>query len=281
MSCTHTREVPMGQSMLRGPADPDNLYPTLDEQDICRICLESDTPSDDPLIAPCRCSGYSKWVHRRCLDEWRSQEQVPLAFSHCPTCKFQYRTEVTGGGGALVVRRVKLVLFVARDTIGLFIVLQAGIALLALLLHAMDTHEAIVRLYPDEWATVHAAARLSIGPYYVTTSLGLLAIVGFGSLTAYCTGSLPSQMTAARHPARWRRPNRGGCCDGGCGGGGCADDCFWCWYCNNVQCRCDNCPACGGAGGCDGDGAKIVAVVGLALLVVFILVGLVGPPAAV
>jgi hypothetical protein len=54
----------------------------------CRFCL--DTGSADSMIAPCLCAGTSKFVHRACLDEWRAQEAQPRAFTHCPSCKFQY-----------------------------------------------------------------------------------------------------------------------------------------------------------------------------------------------
>ncbi|XP_020408990.1 zinc finger, C3HC4 type family protein isoform X2 [Zea mays] len=39
----------------------------------CRICLDSE---GDDLIAPCRCKGTQKYVHRSCLDNWRSTKVV-------------------------------------------------------------------------------------------------------------------------------------------------------------------------------------------------------------
>ncbi|PKU63136.1 hypothetical protein MA16_Dca027153 [Dendrobium catenatum] len=39
------------------------------EQLQCRICLETDGRD---FIAPCKCKGTSKYVHRECLDHWRS-----------------------------------------------------------------------------------------------------------------------------------------------------------------------------------------------------------------
>ncbi|MBA0635312.1 hypothetical protein Godav_026117, partial [Gossypium davidsonii] len=35
----------------------------------CRICLETDGRD---FIAPCKCKGTSKYVHRECLDHWRA-----------------------------------------------------------------------------------------------------------------------------------------------------------------------------------------------------------------
>ena len=54
----------------------------------CRICLQPDSP--DHLIAPCTCSGTSKWVHRTCLDSWRATEPNGKRFTHCHECNFQY-----------------------------------------------------------------------------------------------------------------------------------------------------------------------------------------------
>ena len=39
----------------------------------CRICF--DQFDDDELISPCRCKGTSKWVHRGCLNKWRTITQ--------------------------------------------------------------------------------------------------------------------------------------------------------------------------------------------------------------
>ncbi|KAF6167290.1 hypothetical protein GIB67_043151 [Kingdonia uniflora] len=38
----------------------------------CRICLESDCDQGDELISPCMCKGTQQFVHRSCLDHWRS-----------------------------------------------------------------------------------------------------------------------------------------------------------------------------------------------------------------
>jgi hypothetical protein len=52
----------------------------------CRICLEEDRPED--MIAPCRCKGTQKYVHRDCLDKWRYtredrafRQSLPLSLS--------------------------------------------------------------------------------------------------------------------------------------------------------------------------------------------------------
>jgi hypothetical protein len=57
----------------------------------CRICLRDNEPYD--LIAPCRCKGAGKWVHRQCLDQWRAVNRQDIAFSQCTECLFQYHLE--------------------------------------------------------------------------------------------------------------------------------------------------------------------------------------------
>ena len=54
----------------------------------CRICLENDR--GDELISPCMCKGTQKFVHRSCLDHWRSLNDGSFAFSNCTTCNAQF-----------------------------------------------------------------------------------------------------------------------------------------------------------------------------------------------
>ena len=55
----------------------------------CRICLETDSDPEDELISPCMCKGTQQFVHRSCLDHWRSVKEG-FAFSHCTTCKTNF-----------------------------------------------------------------------------------------------------------------------------------------------------------------------------------------------
>ncbi|XP_052487874.1 uncharacterized protein LOC105782931 isoform X1 [Gossypium raimondii] len=41
----------------------------------CRICLEIDGRD---FIAPCKCKGTSKYVHRECLDHWRAVKMLRM-----------------------------------------------------------------------------------------------------------------------------------------------------------------------------------------------------------
>jgi hypothetical protein len=128
---------------------------SLDDEKVCRFCLENtDHPTPfhaNHLIAPCQCRGSSRWVHRGCLDEWRATQQ-DRAFSSCTECFFGYEfdqpeSEVgseeggaageNGGGDqsppwlTLSQRRsLKFRLFVARDVVGYFVLMQLAILFL-------------------------------------------------------------------------------------------------------------------------------------------------------
>jgi hypothetical protein len=60
----------------------------------CRICFEGGDQED--IISPCNCNGTSKYVHRACLDQWRSQDPTHDNFSRCNQCRFTYEMENPG-----------------------------------------------------------------------------------------------------------------------------------------------------------------------------------------
>ncbi|XP_051148064.1 uncharacterized protein LOC127263131 isoform X2 [Andrographis paniculata] len=51
------------------------------DQPQCRICFDSE---GEDLIAPCHCKGTQKYVHRSCLDYWRSTKGPCGHFCCCP-----------------------------------------------------------------------------------------------------------------------------------------------------------------------------------------------------
>ena len=58
----------------------------------CRICLEEEE-TDANFIVPCRCRGSSKYIHRTCLDTWRSQNPNGENFKRCNQCRMEYVIE--------------------------------------------------------------------------------------------------------------------------------------------------------------------------------------------
>jgi len=108
---------------------------------LCRICLEGDHPHD--LIAPCRCKGSSKWVHRDCLDLWRTHEQ-DRAFGRCTECQFVYRYEQQPAAAELD-RRTRFCLFVSRDVCLVTVLLQVVIGIMGLIIYG------IVNMGNNDW----------------------------------------------------------------------------------------------------------------------------------
>jgi hypothetical protein len=296
---------------------------------LCRICLGDDEPA--AMVAPCRCRGTSKWVHRFCLDEWRAQERVPLAFTHCSVCREAYEFEPVELRSEQA-QKLKFGLLVTRDMFVFFLVVQSTIAGVAILMHAVDRwincpeggswsipcNATIPKLYPQGWSQDRSLSHMSIGPYYVTSFFLLLALLGLVASGLYCCGRLPQAPAPAvssnwRHDVRHsacltheaagvrRRPpapnrTRGGArtgngvdcgpCDcGGCYG--CADCCEVCVRCcaeisggstrsgsgRSSNCNCNGCNCSGGAD-C-GEAGAVIPMVALALLLVFVIIGVI------
>ena len=64
----------------------------------CRICFETEK-NDDPLLYPCMCDGFSKYIHKNCLIKWRQINIEKPPFLKCMECgseyniKFPYKIE--------------------------------------------------------------------------------------------------------------------------------------------------------------------------------------------
>ncbi|GMP35200.1 hypothetical protein CsSME_00007744 [Camellia sinensis var. sinensis] len=89
------------------------------DQPQCRICLDI---GGEDLIAPCHCKGTQKYVHRSCLDNWRSTKEG-FAFAHCTECRavFILRANVPPDRWWL---RLKFQFLVARDHAFIFVIVQ-------------------------------------------------------------------------------------------------------------------------------------------------------------
>ncbi|RRT74374.1 hypothetical protein B296_00029458 [Ensete ventricosum] len=69
---------PLIQRQIESSQPPEGLEEIKDEEAdaascaCCRICLENESFPGDELISPCMCKGTQQFVHRSCLDHWRS-----------------------------------------------------------------------------------------------------------------------------------------------------------------------------------------------------------------
>jgi len=75
----------------------------------CRICLDEEDSAENPLIAPCKCSGSLGLIHLNCLKTWFAGKRVMKVtqtvttyfWKHleCELCKQPYPSETKSRDG--------------------------------------------------------------------------------------------------------------------------------------------------------------------------------------
>ncbi len=156
----------------------------------CRICLEDELDRAD-VIAPCSCMGSSKFVHRECLDIWRTTQQ-DRAFSRCTECLTDFRLIPVHAeeDDPKVVRRRKLRywLLMARDLGGAFLMAQAVIIGMALIVYFTDDHHK--HLITQFHMMSHPKVFYYIAGFFLSSAaIGLIGVVGL------CCGGAASTTT--------------------------------------------------------------------------------------
>ncbi|CAK9146098.1 unnamed protein product [Ilex paraguariensis] len=147
----------------------------------CRICLDS---GGEDMIAPCHCKGTQKYVHRSCLDNWRSTKEG-FAFSHCTECRavFILRANVPPDRWWL---RLKFQFLVARDHAFIFVIVQLIVAFLGVLVY---------KFYGDELREMFGYEEHPYGFY----TMAVLAIVLVGLLYGFFIAIICGQRINERH----------------------------------------------------------------------------------
>ncbi|CAF0954696.1 unnamed protein product [Adineta ricciae] len=152
----------------------------------CRICL--DTDNTDSLISPCLCSGSAAFVHRTCLDNWRSENIRGIGFKYCDICKFEYVIETVDDDlQAGKIRRLKYYFFVIRDITSIFLLTQLIILALTFVLKLIDKNSGDIKRQFPSWMSEFAM-------YYLTSFVLLLVLIGFivFIITCYSLGRIDS-----------------------------------------------------------------------------------------
>nr|CAB3477589.1 unnamed protein product [Digitaria exilis] len=144
----------------------------------CRICLDSESEPGDELISPCMCKGTQQFVHRSCLNHWRSVKEG-AAFSHCTTCKARFHLRVERLEDD-ICRRMKFRLFVARDVILVFLVIQAAIAAIGGMAYLLDKDGSFRNRFSDDWERF--LSKHPVPFYYCVGVVVFFVLVGFFGL---------------------------------------------------------------------------------------------------
>jgi RING-variant domain len=170
----------------------------MNESKYCRICLEeedthdSNTCTDDRMIAPCLCKGGSKWVHRSCLDHWRMNER-DRAFAKCTECQFTYHLLATSSSDHPSTYvwnqpRMKFYFFVTRDICAITIMTQLLIGLFGYGIMILDKsqHWDLTRYFNGR--------EHEIAIYYLFGIIALLVMIGMIGSIIFCRNGcrLPS-----------------------------------------------------------------------------------------
>ncbi|KAL3371079.1 hypothetical protein AABB24_007889 [Solanum stoloniferum] len=230
------------------------------EQIQCRICLETDGRD---FIAPCKCKGTSKFVHRECLDHWRAVKEG-FAFSHCTTCKAPYYLRVHVPTDRKW-RTLKFRFFVTRDILFIFLAVQLVIALLGYLVYLIDTHH-------KSWLRFTWGFDSELSFYYLCGALLFFALLGLSGCFITCYDRRVRNDLA--QPCRELCI----CC---CHPGMCADchlpgtlcmwtDCTTCFEsCAGAASECGGC-----LGGAGEAGLPLVLIIALIVLGLFTVIGI-------
>jgi hypothetical protein len=208
---------------------------------ICRICLESENPQD--LISPCYCKGDSAWIHRSCLDQWRSVNLEGRGFKYCSVCQMEFQLlPVIEDDNQEKKRLWKYRFYVTRDITVAIILWQTVIFALLFLMAAMDSkdHNIEKLVKSSYW-----------GSYYLAAFVLFLGLLGLFGLIAYCCGWLKSEDNYSHRS--------GDCCDG-----------FCCYGCYGGDCNCNGCDC----GQMDSDSAPLGLVILAVIVVIFAFVGI-------
>ncbi|VVU95771.1 RING-variant domain [seawater metagenome] len=96
--------------------------PTINEdnEQICRICLESDYPEE--FISPCVCSGTQKYVHKHCLNTWRYQDVDSENFYRCNECRTEFI--IRNKKSSLLARFCKKIFFILNEYFSILVILN-------------------------------------------------------------------------------------------------------------------------------------------------------------
>ncbi|KAJ8431258.1 hypothetical protein Cgig2_011111 [Carnegiea gigantea] len=139
----------------------------------------------DRLISPCMCKGTQQFVHRSCLDQWRSVKASyeGFAFSHCTTCKAQFHLRVQLFEDN-AWRIFKFRLFVARDILLVFMAVQTAIAAMGGFAYLLDTDGSFRNSFSDDWDRI--LSKHPIPFYYCIGVLMFLVMLGFCGLVLNC-----------------------------------------------------------------------------------------------
>ena len=103
----------------------------------CRICFENEEDAKHEMINPCLCRGDRKYVHRRCLNQWRNLSTNPIALNQCTEChhEYEFSTEIELNEKPICA---KFGNFMANNTLVFFLLNNGIIIMMSYILQDLD-----------------------------------------------------------------------------------------------------------------------------------------------
>lgn len=105
---------------------------TLDEERVCRICLETEATQQNPLCTPCNCKGGSKYIHLECVKLWLDSKKLMFRTNgvrsfywddlQCEVCKAFFLLKMWVDGQLIDLLKIEL------PSSGQYIVLESSMA---------------------------------------------------------------------------------------------------------------------------------------------------------
>jgi hypothetical protein len=130
------------------------------EKTTCRICFDDDVVEN--MICPCKCKGSIKYVHRECLNKWRSISTVAENFKRCNQCKFEYVIEV-GVNPSEETRSSKYKKAMIKEVLYFLLYVVVSIIILTILIKTADIKSYISkRLGPSGYIVCAVIAFLTL-----------------------------------------------------------------------------------------------------------------------
>ena len=123
-------------------AVPPMTLATAQPMEQCRVCHGI----GGELIAPCLCDGAQKFLHRKCLDQYRAVMRNTSAFTHCEQCSFEYWLQIRPDRQRSR-RKLKFRALVMGHTMLIFLLIQLLICSLGYVVHLADTRTLLCTKY--------------------------------------------------------------------------------------------------------------------------------------
>uniref|UniRef100_A0A6C0EIL6 RING-CH-type domain-containing protein n=1 Tax=viral metagenome TaxID=1070528 RepID=A0A6C0EIL6_9ZZZZ len=119
----------------------DDTLPIIQTYD-CRLCFDADSPHN--LIYPCKCAGTSKYVHKNCLNEWRTLADNREAFNKCFECNYTYT--FTNEPIHQISWQYKLLKHLSKNLAGFIIINFFIMSLITLFLYVVDINRVMPKI---------------------------------------------------------------------------------------------------------------------------------------